>query len=60
MPIPSEAHRRSKLWRRSAFAAALLAGSALGGYTLSYADTTPDQREAVGTAGTAGTPVNPP
>src|SRR5580658_3647264 len=51
-----------RTWRRAALAATLLAGTALGGFAVSHAATTPPvgSQPSSAAAESTGAPVNPP
>ena len=53
MTFHSQAGSRPRTWRRSALAAVLMAGTALGGFAVG-------QGGFAATEATSGTPVNPP
>ena len=53
MSLSTETTRAPRLWRRSAIAAVLLAGTALGGFAVGHAG-------LAATEATPGAPVNPP
>ena len=53
MTLSTETPRATRLWRRSAMAAVLLAGTALGGFAVGHAGFAAPEA-------TPGAPVNPP
>ncbi|MBV8397533.1 MAG: hypothetical protein JOZ17_02185, partial [Acetobacteraceae bacterium] len=59
MATNPEMSRRSKPWRRTALAAALLAGTSLGGYALGNACVAATDPSSTPAAESTGAPVNP-